>query len=183
MGDADLIPFTIPGYHVKYLQPEDSSVLQVLLERSSDYSQLVTGLPPEPSSANTLLVDRPEGKTLDDKFVIGIFNDPRELVGVLDSIRDYPGRHDWWLGLLLLDPKYRNKGLGKQVYCAFEGWVSQRGAQNIFLGVVEQNRRAYQFWQGMGFETVERRRPSRFGNSENVVIVMRRSLPGKMVVS
>jgi GNAT superfamily N-acetyltransferase len=150
------ILFKVPGYHVEQLQPEDNAALQALLERSSDYSQLVTGSPPGSSAANSLLTNYPEGKTANDKLDIGIYTELKDLIGILDVIRDYPSQHDWWIGLLLFAPKYRGQGLGQLVYRAFEQWVSRQGAQRVYLGVVEQNQRTHQFWQMMGFETVEK---------------------------
>jgi RimJ/RimL family protein N-acetyltransferase len=163
--------FEVPGYRVKHVLPEDIDALQALLENSSDYSQLVTGLPPGPSAAYSLLTECPAGKTPDDKFVIGLSTERQDLIGVLDIIRDYPVQNDWWLGLLL-DPAYRGQGLGQRVFRAFEQWVRQHDARRICLGVVEQNQRAYRFWQTMGFEPVERRPAKQFGKAEHVVIVM-----------
>jgi RimJ/RimL family protein N-acetyltransferase len=168
--------FKVPGCHVKQLQPEDTPALQALLEKSSDYSQLLTGSPPRSSAAASLLTDTPEGKTPNDKFVIGLFTETKDLIGVLDVVRNYPAQHDWWLGLLLFDPQARGQGLGQHVYRAFEAWVSQQGAQRVYLGVLEQNQRAYQFWNRMGFEALEKRPARRFGNVEHVVIVMLRTL-------
>ena len=169
--------FEVPGCCVELLQLEDATALQALLEKGADYSQLVTGSPPDSSAAYSLLTDYPEGKTPNDKFIIGISIEQKDLIGVLDAIRDYPAQHYWWLGLLLFDPKYRGQGLGQQVYRAFEQWVSQQGAQRIYLGVVEQNQRAYQFWQTLGFEEVEKKHARHVGNVEHVIIVMMRTLP------
>jgi pimeloyl-ACP methyl ester carboxylesterase len=40
------------------------------------------------------------------------------------------------------------------------------------LGVVEANARVYAIWDQLGFEVVEKRTPKRFGNQEQVVIVL-----------
>ena len=164
--------FEVPGCYVEQLQPEETAVLQAWLEKSADSSQLVTGSPPGSSAAGSLLTDCPPGKTADDKLVVGITAGPPDLVGVLDVIRDFPSLQDWWLGLLLLDPQHRGQGLGQQVYRAFELWVSQQGAQRVYLGVVEHNPSAYHFWQRMGFEAVELQPSRSFGKVEQVVIVM-----------
>ncbi len=164
--------FEVPGCQVKLLQSEDVNALQVLLENSSDYAQLVTGLPPGSSAAYSLLTETPEGKTPDDKLVIGFYSAGQDLIGVLDIIRDYPVQHDWWKGLLLLDPAFRGQGLGQRVFRAFVQWANQHDAERICLGVVEANQRAYRFWEAMGFEEVERRPPKQFGDVEQVVIVM-----------
>ena len=171
--------FKLPGYLIKYLRSEDTIDLRTLLEKCADYSLLVTGSLPKSSAAPSLLVDRPDGKTLDDKFVFGIFTRQKELIGVLDVLRDYPAQHDWWLGLLLFDPRVRGQGLGQRVYGAFEQWVSRQGARCVYLGVVEENHRAYQFWQMLGFEEVKRHEAMRAGNAKHVVIVMLRVLTKK----
>jgi ribosomal protein S18 acetylase RimI-like enzyme len=122
------------------------------------------------------LAECPPGKTLMDKSVIGIFDEEQVLFGVLDAVRNYPAQDDWWLGLLLLDPAQRNKGLGNRIYQAFEHWVGQQGGRRIYLGVIEENQKAFRFWKRMDFEIVETQ-PSRFfGNLSHVVVVMIRNL-------
>ncbi len=164
--------FEIPGYQVRILAPETIPALQGLLEHCADYSHILTGEKPSSTAAENLLSGTPPGRTAADKAVIGIFNEDESMVGVLDAIHSYPGEDCWWVGLLLLDPIIRNKGLGRQFYQAFEQWVGQLGAKNIYLGVVEENERAFRFWQSMGFEIVERQPPRRIGKKEQIVITM-----------
>jgi ribosomal protein S18 acetylase RimI-like enzyme len=93
-----------------------------------------------------------------------------------------PSRSSLRIGALhamLLLTAYRQQGVGRKMYQAFEQWAIQHGAQHIGLGVVEQNKHAYFFWQRLGFEEQEKRPPRRYGNKENVIIVMKRSLKGK----
>jgi GNAT superfamily N-acetyltransferase len=170
--------FIVPGYHSTVLQAENQAALQTLLEKCADYSLLVTGNPPKPSAAACLLADCPAGKTLADKYVIGFSTGNQDLLGVLDAIRDYPTQDDWWLGLLLLDPAQCNQGLGRRIYQSFEHWARQKGARRIFLGVLEENQKAYQFWQSLGFEVVERQIPRQFGNKDHTVIVMKSNIVG-----
>ena len=167
-------PFILAGYKTRFLQDDDVPSLQIFLQNCTDYYELVTGLPPGPCSAYELLKSLPEGKTLADKFVIGIFRNPKAMIGVLDTIQDYPRQSAWWLGLLLLDPKERGKGLGKQIYFAYEQWVARSGAEAVFLGVVARNERACHFWKNLGFRTVETRPPRKNGGLEQAVLVMRR---------
>jgi GNAT superfamily N-acetyltransferase len=168
--------FTIAGYHIAQIQEPDLGELQALLESCSDYSLMVAGHPPDPSDAASLMLECPPGKILADKFVIGISVEKKGLVGVLDAVREYPTQGDWWLGLLLLAPSQRNQGLGKRIYQAFEHWVGQQGTRRVFLGVLEENQKAYQFWQRMGFELIEKRPPTQFGNLNHVVLTMARNL-------
>jgi ribosomal protein S18 acetylase RimI-like enzyme len=172
--------FTFQDYTATYLQPEDRAILQRLLENCSDYFELVNGLPPTGSEAQKLFEAKPPTKTLTDKLVIGLWNDTEKLIGVLDVIRDYPQPGEWFVGLLLIDPTYRQHGIGQQMYQAFEQWAVTHGARYMGLGVVEQNTRASEFWQRRGFEIVEKRLPKRNEDQERVVVVMRRSLQAEL---
>ena len=168
--------FTLSGYETALIQPENTRELQTLMEKCADYSLMVDGHPPDPSVAAALLADCPPGKTLADKFVIGFSIENKGMIGVLDTVRDYPTERDWWLGLLVLDPVYRNRGLGRQIVQTFESWVGQQGARRIFLGVVEENDKAYQFWLKLGFEVIERQSGRQFGNLTHEVLIMVRNL-------
>src|SRR5579884_2537856 len=164
------------GYLLTPLTPEDEPLVQALLERCTDYVELVSGLPPSPATTHDLYIVLPEGKGYEDKFLIGLFTPDNELIGVLDAIRDYPQTKEWYLGLLLLEPEQRGQSLGEQVYHAFERWIAQQGGEAVRLTVAEQNERAYRFWQRLGFREIERRPPQMFGAKESVFIVMRRGI-------
>jgi GNAT superfamily N-acetyltransferase len=169
-------PFGLPGYRVAYLQTSDLAPLQDLLERCEDYFKLVSGKPPDPSGAENLLSDCPPGKDLESKFVLGVWLASGKLIAVLDVLQDYPGKGDWWLGLLLIDPHFRGQGLGRSLYIACDNWAAKNGANALLLGVLEANPGAFRFWKNLGFETLERRSPVQFSGREHIVIVMKRSL-------
>lgn len=153
------------------LGPADVPALQALLERCADLSLLVEGEPPSPQAAELALNDLPPGKELADKFLFGVFRE-HVLIGVLDAVRDYPEEGIWWIGLLLLDPGQRSHGAGKLALDLFEDWARAQGARLLRLGVVEENRRGYRFWQRMGFALIEKRAPRRFGQKDQAVRVM-----------
>ncbi len=168
--------FAVPGFHTYLIQDKDMDALQVLLEKCNDYMLLVDGHPAGPSAAINLFTERPEGKAVEDKVVLGIFSSSKELVGVLDAVKDYPRPNDWWIGLLLINPVYRNQKLGKRVVDSFRKWARQQGAQWLYLGVVEANENAYRFWLGAGFIEIMRQPPRQFDSLTHVVITMGRDL-------
>jgi ribosomal protein S18 acetylase RimI-like enzyme len=126
--------------------------LQAFYERCRDYFELVIGQPPSPTEAAELLAAVPRGKTPEDKFVIGLFDAPGHLVGVLDVIRDFPKPREWYLGLLMFEPTLRGQKLGERVYHRLEHWVAAQGGTSLHLIVEEVNPRALRFWQRMEFE-------------------------------
>jgi GNAT superfamily N-acetyltransferase len=171
--------FEIPGYQGRLLGPETIPALQGLLERCADYYHLLNSGDPDETAAQSLLEDCPSGRKSADKTVIGIVSAEQRLVGVLDAIREYPSDGCWWVGLLLLEPLERNRGVGQRFYQAFEQWISQFGAKHIYIGVVEENMNALRFWQSVGYEAMEKQLPKQFGDKEHVVITMVRHMPDK----
>jgi GNAT superfamily N-acetyltransferase len=168
-------PFEIDNdYTVSPLTAEDGQEVQALMERCSDHAELTMGLLPGPAEAQSLYAQLPEGKDYDDKILLGIYTAERQLVGVLDAVRDYPEPGEWYIGLLLLEPAQRRHGLGERVYRAFERWAASQGAQGIRLAVVEQNVDGERFWRRLGFTEIRRTAPQRLGVRDNVMIVMRR---------
>jgi len=164
---------SIEACTTRYLRSDDAAAIQELIERCADYVQLVSGQPPQPNDGEELLTDRPPNKSLEDKIVLGLFDEHDRLIGVLDAVRDYPEAAGWYIGLLMIEPDHRRRGLGADVYRAFERWAANLGARAIRLGVFQQNEQAQRFWQRLGFEEVERQ-SQRFGELDNIVIIMRR---------
>ena len=161
---------------VRHLESEDCDNIQSLCENCSDYFELVTGLPPGPSEGQKLFFSLPPGCDLSDKIVAGIFDRNENLFGLMDVIRDYPQAGVWHIGLMLLHPEKRGKGLGWEIYKSFEKWAGNSGANTIRLGVSEQNEGALKFWSRAGFDVVEKRQPEKTGNKMSVIIVMTRSV-------
>ncbi len=120
--------------------------------------------------------DYPAGKTAQDLILVGIFSQADNLVGLLHALRDYPEKGACWIGLFLIAPEYRSRGLGKMVVRSFEDWMASQGTQGIMLGVVEANEKALRFWQSVGFVVVERRPPEQIGDLTHVVITMSHAL-------
>ena len=149
--------------------------LQEFYGGCADYFELVTGQPPGPDEARQLLTSLPRGKGLEDKFVIGLFDAPGHMVGVLDVIRDYPRAAEWYLGLLMFGPSWRGRRLGERVYRRLEDWVRELGGERIHLIVQEQSPGALRFWQRMGFE-VRGMGKQKLAARENVFLRMTREL-------
>jgi GNAT superfamily N-acetyltransferase len=143
--------FELTGCFGVRLDEERKAELQAFYESCRDYFELVTGQPPGPDEAGELLRALPRGKTQEDKFVIGLFDAPGHLVGVLDVIRAYPREQEWYLGLLLFEPRLRGNRLGERVFRRLEDWIRAQGGIAVHLVVEEVNPGALRFWQRMGF--------------------------------
>lgn len=143
--------FELTGCFGVRLDEARADELQAFLDRCREYFELVTGQPPGPREAADLLRALPRGKNREDKFVLGLFDAPGHLIGVLDVIRDFPRPREWFLGLLMFEPTLRGKKLGDRVFRRLEEWIRAQGGTAIHLVVEEVNPGALRFWQRMGF--------------------------------
>lgn len=144
--------FRVEGYRVVKLGVAAVPALQGLHERCHVFLELFYGHPPRPGDAAQLLEELPEGKAPEDKFLFGLYPEGVEsMVGVLESIRGFPDPGEWFLGVLMIDPAYRNVRLGTRLVEAFERWARAQGATGLRALVQEQNPGALRFWQRQGF--------------------------------
>lgn len=140
----------------RLLEPPDLRDLQALFERARDYFELVTGRPPERDEAQRAFVAGPPSKSVSDKRVVGVFSSGGGLVGVLDSITDWPEAGVWTIGMLLLDPAVRGRGLGTAVLAAFASWAGSEGARTLRTAAPAQHDRGLRFLERAGFSRVSR---------------------------
>lgn len=144
---------SISGCRVQRLTLQDAHLLQDLWERCTAFHELQEGEPTRGTAGEEDIAALPPGKVAEDKFALGLARGER-LCGYIDLVRDYPTPGEWSLGMLLLDPRERSRGLGTRVYSAAAAWAAAWGARNILIGVLEQNSRAGRFWERQGFREV-----------------------------
>ena len=116
----------------------------------SDFFTLVAGQSLAAEAARHLLESRPLGVEPAQKHVIG-FNRSGEIVAIVDLLAGFPREAEWYVGLLLLAPTERTRGLGTAVWNAMEVWIGAAGGRQIRLIVQEQNPAAARFWRSVGF--------------------------------
>ncbi len=165
----------LAGYRTVILTDKDIPPAQTLMEECLDFFLLVGGLPPAEDEGRKLFRDLPPGKDEADKTVFGLLHQWK-LVGVIDSVVDYPEEGSWFIGLFLLHPDMRGSGVGKSWLEAFLTHARDHGAKTVRLGVVEQNLAGRRFWEKNAFILEARRPPARYGGKDCVVLIMRREL-------
>lgn len=165
------------AFETRPLSDEDTVELQSLLERCSDYFELVLNRPTGPADSLGVFYAGPEeGTDPKNKLLLGIeIPGVSNLVGVFDAFYDYPDEGIWYIGLILIAPDVRGSGLGDRIIETFARQAQRAGARELQINVVEQNARAYAFWLRHGFVEMRRWR-QRFGERDSVFIRMRRTL-------
>ncbi len=164
------------GYSAKRLLPKDAGILQRLYEQCTAFFLLTYGLPPSPTAALEEFDDLPNGKTAEDVYLFGLFDAENVLAGMICAVQHYPDERTWWVGLMMLAPEQRGRGLGADFYQAFERWVSAQEISQISLSAIGANKSGLQFWKQMGFEVIREIRSRQFKAKTHSVYVLSRAI-------
>ncbi|MCY6371154.1 GNAT family N-acetyltransferase [Clostridium ganghwense] len=158
-------------YEIKPLTIEKIKIIEELCEKCSDYYILHDGIVPSKEDTKEIFEAIPPNKNYKDKFVLGIFKDNKQLVGIIDIVKDFPVIGQWMLGLMLIDPKERGNGLGKMAHEALIQWATNLGAKSFRIGVIEDNYKGIKFWSDLGYRKIKEV-TMEFTKKTNIVNVM-----------
>ncbi len=145
----------------------DFEAVEAVYRRASDYLALESGLSPA-VAARVFFEERPPGGT-EAPLKFGVADGDQALAAIGDLAFGYPEAEDAYLGLLLLVPENRDKGLGQAILGEIKRNARERGARRLLLGVLDANRRARAFWEAQGFKLVRTSGPHVFGERQHVV--------------
>lgn len=160
--------FQIESLHID----ENLQEIFRLCQTCTQYFYLETGKAPTLDDAGNILTELPPNKTLSDKHVLGLYNEKRTLIGLIDIVEAYPDAKTWFLGLLIVDKSYREKGLGKDFFQAVSKSAYECGARFIKIGVIADNHGAQVFWPKLGFVKEKQVVMDRQDGRRNVIDVM-----------
>lgn len=96
----------------------------------------------------------PPGKNYKDKYYVGFFEN-EALAAIMDLILDYPAKNIAFIGLLMVDLKYQNKGLGSKIVSECAECLKTLGFNKIRLGVDKGNPQSNAFWKKNGFIIID----------------------------
>jgi RimJ/RimL family protein N-acetyltransferase len=160
----------VDDYYVARLDREQHTRdLQLLYERCPDYLRTAFGESSRPTAAEEDFAHKGGN-------IFGIYSRDAELIGVLEFIRDYPKPDEWWIGLLMLDPRARGRGLGARVCRTTIDWMITEGARAVWLAVLAHNEAAHRFWTRLGFVEMERQPWVAANGHESVAILMKQGV-------
>ena len=164
------------GLSIRDLRDSDVDALQRLLESVPDYSQRVTGYPPGPSDATSVLIMVPDGFDPAGKLAIGLWDDD-ELVAFADVLIGYPDAATAFIGLLVVAGDKHKQGLGRRLHDAVVARARDEcGADGkLRLAIVDTNKaEAEPFWRALGYAPTGEIRPYRYDNLKSSAALWQR---------
>jgi ribosomal protein S18 acetylase RimI-like enzyme len=147
------MPYTV----VSLSAGRDVVRLQRLLERCSDYYELHEGWPTPLDAGEYELTPIPGVVAAEDFMVIALEEgNDGALNAFLQILKNAPERGTWWIGLLVVAPELRSRGVGAELLQHGLAAAAEEGVTTVKLAVSVHNPRGLRFWQRAGFVDTEK---------------------------
>lgn len=153
----------------------DRARTQAMFERAADYIRLETGLPPDGGEAARFFAEGPPGADLARSRKFGQ-EAGAALISLADLAFGFPEADDAFIGLLLVDPACRGRGLGRQMLDHLARTAREAGARRLLVAVLEANPAGRRFWEREGFRLARTAPPRRYGDRIHVAHRLARPL-------
>ena len=147
--------FKTTHFTAELLSPADLGLVIQLNSECSDFYFLQNGQSPNEADARELFEQVPAQCHPSMKLPIGLFDPQKTLIGVLEVLRGYRTAFDWYIGLMLLSPRFRGQGLGAEIHTEFVAHARQAGVKRLMLAVLEANEAGRRFWLRCGYQKIK----------------------------
>ncbi len=131
-------------------QADHSSDALDLATRAADYVTLEIGHAPDDAYVRDFFTATPPELGPECLLHYAVMQGPA-MVGMVCIAEGYEYPDDWWIGLMLLDPAFRGRGIGRTVTSLLKIRAKNRQINMIKLAVLAANPRGLNFWQREGF--------------------------------
>lgn len=136
---------------IRQLHPDtDLPAIVAFYTDAADYWLMAEGQLDAAQKAADFFTDTPPGCNAADSHRLGFF-EGNILVGLAELSFGFPDPKDAYLGLMILAPRCRNRGLGQTFLAHIEAVARDAAAPNLYLAVLEKNVRGAAFWARMAF--------------------------------
>lgn len=159
---------------LRALRVGDRAAVADLFARAADYVRLESGCEPGNDQVADFFDGAPPGCDPADGVRIGAGGD--RLDGIAEMAFGYPQAGDAYVGLLLLDPAARGRGLGRAMVAALVDQARARGAGRMLVAVLDGNPRGRTFWEREGFVLEKTFEPQARGGRLHVIHRLTRAI-------
>jgi GNAT superfamily N-acetyltransferase len=138
----------------------------VFFETAADYVTLESGAAPTQKTVEDFFLERPPHLDADATWHFGAF-DGGVLCGVIGTLMGFPDPDDAYIGLLVLSPSVRGRGIGPRLLNEATATVRAQGAIRQLVAVLEANPKGRAFWSREGFVLERTFAPSAYNHTRH----------------
>ncbi len=135
---------------IKELTIKNWELVDQFCRENPSYFVLQSGEGGEIGGAEDIFKSLPAGRSLDNKFIYGFFQDD-QLTGLAEGIRHYPQKDTWMIGLFIIAERMRNQSVGTVNLKLLESTLKEAGAKGYRIGVLDVNPSGMRFWKRQGY--------------------------------
>lgn len=136
--------------------PAEQALLQWVFERCGDFFQPITGRPAPDADA----AEREVGScaaTPGREVAVLVREETGEPVGALGWWQGNPDPETTLLGMLMVVPAERKRGIAREAIDGLAAWASGRGIRRLRTGVAAQATATHALLRSLGFEPLDQR--------------------------
>ena len=126
---------------------------------------------PDSETLKGELTALPPGKTLEDKYFLGIYEGD-QMIAILDLITGYPNPETAFIGWFMVDGVLHGQGIGTKFVKELLNYLKEKGFSSVRLGCIVENAEGRQFWERNGFSYTGKQ----WMTEDYTVLVMQRNL-------
>lgn len=139
-----------PDVRVREIEPADEPALQAVFAAAGDWFVALTGDHAHPGDVQSLFWSAPEGVPPEDKLLLVVEHDG-EVAGIVDAVPGFPAADDCSIGVFLLSPAHRRRGVGTVVARALLDAAGERGITRVTVAVPQGWEPGVKFLSHLGF--------------------------------
>lgn len=133
------------------IEPDDEPGLLKLFADCDDWFEATTGGPSGPGDVQSLFYVLPDGASFEDKRLFTL-RDEDQIVGVMDAVLRYPQPRSCAVGLFLVAPSHRRKGVATAVARVLLDEALAADLQQVTATVADGQPVGSQFLRSLGFD-------------------------------
>lgn len=157
------IKIHLPDYNIELLSLENWNKYAEVFYSNNDYYLTTDGRPASKDNCIDTIKYCPNGFPKEKCYCIG-FSIKGKPAAILSLLEDYPEHSKLYIGLFLINEKFKRKGIGSNIISTLTHEAFREKYSSVKLSVQDNNISGFSFWKKLGFYVTERNQCSGFCN-------------------